>query len=41
MSADVTTVVLGVGVLVGVLIVGVLILTVCGELLAHWRGEDF
>lgn len=22
-------------------VVAILILTLCGELLAHWRGEDF
>jgi hypothetical protein len=30
-----------IGVLLALAIVAVLILTLCGELLAHWRGEDF
>lgn len=30
-----------VAVLLGLAIVAVLILTLCGELIAHWRGEDF
>jgi len=30
-----------VGVILAIGVVAVLILTLCGELLAHWRGEDF
>lgn len=30
-----------VAVILAIVIVGVLILTLCGELIAHWRGEDF
>jgi hypothetical protein len=30
-----------IGVLLAIVVVVALILTLCGELLAHWRGEDF